>query len=180
MCAGCLGYELMWEGKVFNVGDKVIHPAYGAGTIVTIQEKQVGDQERTYYIIELLTQSGTLMVPISRADDLGLRPPVEEADQVLDVLTSEPAVLSDDHRQRQELINTDLRSGDVLRISEAVRDLANRERVAKLTEADQKLYRRAQGFLAGEIALSQDVEVEIAQDQVASVLEALNISEEPE
>jgi CarD family transcriptional regulator len=163
---------------VFNVGDKVIHPAYGAGTIVTIEEKQVGEQQRTYYIIELLTQAGTLMVPVARADELGLRPPVKQPEQVLDVLTSEPTMLSSDHRERQELISTDLRSGDVRKISEAVRDLAYREREERLTEADQKLYRQAQGFLAGEIALSQGIDVEAAQSQVASVLETLNTPDE--
>ncbi len=163
---------------MFNVGDKVIHPAYGAGTIVTIEEKQIGDQQRTYYVIELLTQTGTLMVPVTRAEELGLRPPVGHTDQVLQVLTSQPTPLSNDHRERQELISTDLRSGDVLKISEAIRDLAHRERADKLTEADMKLFRQAQEFLAGELALSQDIDVEAAQRQVETVLESLNESQE--
>ena len=118
---------------MFNVGDKVIHPAYGAGMILDIEEKRIGEQESAYYVIELLTQAGTLMVPVSRATDLGLRLPVEQADHVLTVLTSQPGALSNDHRERQELISVDIRSGDVLKISEAVRDLAYREREDKLT-----------------------------------------------
>lgn len=163
---------------MFNVGDKVIHPAYGAGTIVTIEEKQIGDQQRTYYVIELLTQTGTLMVPLTRAEDLGLRPSVGHTDEVLQVLTSQPTTLSNDHRERQELISTDLRSGDVVKISKTVRDLAYREREDRLTEADMKLFRQAQEFLAGELALSQDIEVEAAQRQVETVLESLDTPEE--
>lgn len=162
---------------MFNVGDKVIHPSYGAGTIKEINDKRVGDQTSTYYVIELLTQAGTLMVPISRASDLGLRSPVEQPDELLTVLTSEPTWLSNDHRERQELIRIDIRSGDVLKISEAVRDLAFRDREARLTEADLKLYRRATDFLVGELALSQDVDMETAREQVTSVLEALNVEE---
>lgn len=164
---------------MFNVGDKVIHPAYGAGTIIEIDDKNIGDQQRTYYVIELLAQQGTLMVPVSRADKLGLRLPVEKPAQVLTVLTSEPVMLSNDHRERQELISIDIRSGDVLKISEAVRDLAFRDREDRLTEADLKLYRQARDFLAGELALSQDVDMETARHQVASVLEALSSAEEP-
>ena len=170
---------MMREEKVFNVGDKVIHPAYGAGTILEIDEKRIGDQQCTYYVIELLTQAGTLMVPVSRAVELGLRLPVDHPDKVLTVLASEPDTLSNDHRERQELINIDIRSGDVLKISEAVRDLAYRDRADKLTEADLKLYRQAQDFLAGELALSQDVDMETARHQVTSVLEALDTEEEP-
>ena len=79
---------------MFSVGDKVIHPAYGAGVIAEINEKQVGEQQCTYYIIELLTQPGTLMVPVDRAEVLGLRLPVEEPKEVLTMLTSQPTMLS--------------------------------------------------------------------------------------
>lgn len=163
---------------MFNVGDKVIHPSYGAGTILEINEKQIGEQQSTYYVIELLTQAGTLMVPVSRADELGLRLPVERPDHVLAVLNSEPVFLSDDHRERQESISIDIRSGDVQKISQAVRDLAHRERADKLTEADQKLYRQAQDFLVGELALSQDVDMDIAREQMTSVLDALDTETE--
>ncbi len=164
----------MREGQVFNFGDKVIHPAYGAGTIVDIQEKQIGDEQRTYYIIELLSQDGTLMVPVARASDVGLRLPIEKPNRVLQVLTSEPTLLSDDHRERQELISADLRSGDVLKISQVVRDLANRDNVGGLTEADLRLFRKAQEFLVGELALSQGVDVDTARDQVTLALEAMH------
>jgi CarD family transcriptional regulator len=165
----------MREGKVFNIGDKVIYPAYGAGTIVDIKEKQIGEQQRTYYIIELLAQAGTLMVPVARASELGLRPPIEQPKQVVKVLTSEPVLLSNDHRERQELIGADIRSGNLLKISEVVRDMAYRDRANNLTETDLELYRQAQEFLAGELALSQDIDVETARDQVRSVLDAINV-----
>ncbi len=168
----------MWEENVFNVGDKVIHPSYGAGTILEINDKQIGEQQCTYYIIELLTQSGTLMVPVTRASELGLRSPVERPDHVLTILSSEPTLLPSDHRERQESISIDIRSGDVQKISEAVRDLAYRDRADKLTEADLKLYRQAQDLLVGELAVSQDVDMETAREQVTSVLDALNSMEE--
>lgn len=159
---------------MFNFGDKVIHPAYGAGTIIGIQEKQIGDEQRTYYIIELLSQDGTLMVPVARASDVGLRLPIEKPNRVLQVLTSEPTLLSDDHRERQELISADLRSGDVLKISQVVRDLAYRDNAGRLTEADLRLFRKAQEFLVGELALSQGVDVDTARDQVTLALEAMH------
>jgi CarD family transcriptional regulator len=169
----------MLEEKVFNVGDKVIHPSYGAGTILEINDKQIGEQQRVYYVIELLAQAGTLMVPVSRASELGLRLPVEQPDHVLTILSSEPESLPNDHRERQESISIDIRSGDVEKISEAVRDLAYRDRAIKLTEADHKLYRQAQDFLVGELALSQDVDMETAREQVTSVLDSLASAERP-
>jgi CarD family transcriptional regulator len=177
-CSTLGDHAIMREEKVFNIGDKVIHPSYGAGTILEINEKQVGEQQCTYYIIDLLTQAGTLMVPVSRADELGLRLPVERPDHVMTVLNSKPETLSNDHRERQESISTDIRSGDVVKISEAVRDLAYRDRADRLTEADLKLYRAAQDLLVGELALSQDVDMDTAREQVTSVLESLATEDE--
>jgi CarD family transcriptional regulator len=169
---------LVREETVFSVGDKVIHPSYGAGTVLEINEKQIGDQQRNYYVIELLAQAGTLMVPVSRASELGLRSPVERPENVLTILSSDPGELSNDHRERQESIGIDIRSGDVQRISEAVRDLAFRDREDKLTEADLKLYRQAQDLLVGELAISQGVDMDTAREQVTSVLDALDSVEE--
>jgi CarD family transcriptional regulator len=168
----------MQEEIVFSVGDKVIHPSYGAGTVLEINEKQIGEQQRNYYVIELLAQAGTLMVPVSRASELGLRSPVERPEHVLTILSSEPGSLSNDHRERQESIGTELRSGDVQRISKVVRDMAFRDRADKLTEADLKLYRQAQDLLVGELAVSQDIDMDIAREQVTSVLDALDSVEE--
>jgi CarD family transcriptional regulator len=162
---------------VFNIGDKVIHPAYGAGSITDIAEKQIGNQQRTYYIIELLTQAGTLMVPVSRADDLGLRPPVKKSQSVMKVLSSQPTELLGDHRKRQELISTSIRSGDIIKISEVVRDLAHRDRENNLTEADLRLYRQAQEFLAGELSLSLGTNVEAARSQIELALSVTSENE---
>jgi CarD family transcriptional regulator len=158
---------------VFNIGDKVVHPAYGAGTIVDINDKLIGDEQRTYYIIELLMQAGTLMVPVTRAKDLGLRPPTRTPNNVFRVLASEPTSLLKDHRKRQELIGVNIRSGETVRVTEVVRDLANRDREKSLTEADMRLYRQAEEFLVGELALSLDTDVDTARDQIKSVLDAV-------
>ena len=70
------------------------------------------------------------------------------------------------------MISIDIRSGDVIKISEVVRDLAHRDRENSLTEADLRLYRQAQELLAGELSLSQGTEVEAARDQIKLVMDA--------
>ena len=59
-----------------------------------------------------------------------------------------------------------------------VRDMAFRDRADKLTEADLKLYRQAQDLLVGELAVSQDIDMDTVREQVTSVLDALDSVEE--
>jgi RNA polymerase-interacting CarD/CdnL/TRCF family regulator len=66
----------------------------------------------------------------------------------------------------------------VLKISEAVRDLAHRDKADKLTEVDLRLFRQAQDLLVGELALSQDVDMDTAREQMAAALDALRSEEE--
>ena len=38
---------------MFNVGDKVVYPMHGAGTIEGIEKKEVLGEEQDYYIIKM-------------------------------------------------------------------------------------------------------------------------------
>ena len=40
---------------MFNVGDKIVYPMHGAGTIDAIEEKDILGEKQNYYIIKLET-----------------------------------------------------------------------------------------------------------------------------
>ncbi len=159
---------------MFAIGDKVVHPRYGAGTIVDIEEKRMGGEAARYYIIELIGRPSRLMVPVDNADNIGLRPPIRQIQRVFQVLTEEPVPLPSDHRARREQLTELLRTGDPLLIGEVLRNLAWRDHRSRLTEADSKLYQQAQNFLAGELAASQGIDLEEARGQLLSALDLPN------
>ena len=80
---------------MFDIGDKVVHPAHGAGTVIAIEEKNILDKANRYYVIDLVSQNGVmLMVPVTDARTIGLRQVIEEAaiSRVFEVLNSPPNV----------------------------------------------------------------------------------------
>ena len=58
---------------MYKVGDKIVHPAHGAGVIAAIEQKDLLDEFNRYYVIELAAQDLRLMVPVRTAPDIGLR-----------------------------------------------------------------------------------------------------------
>jgi len=145
----------------FEIGAKVIHPAYGAGEIVAIREKQFVQHVNRYYVINMPLQKMTVMVPTERVAEVGLRP-VSEAGvfaEMWEILKSVPEELTNEHKQRQESIKELLRSGNILKIALAVRDLTGRRRERKLTQTDRGLLEQAENRIAGELALARDIEV---------------------
>src|SRR5512135_1221657 len=92
---------------LLEAGAPVYHPRYGFGTILRVTRQDFGGLGRgsnagaaeDYYEINLAT-SGTLLVPVSRADSVGLRPLTNSLGTIAECLASPPEALPDDGRQR--------------------------------------------------------------------------------
>ncbi len=67
----------------FEIGDKIVYPNHGAGTIIGIETKEILGDEKQYYIMELPIGDMRVMIPIDRIDEIGVRGIIdeEEADQ---------------------------------------------------------------------------------------------------
>lgn len=161
------------SSKMFEVGDRVVHPTRGAGTVVGIERKGIRDKICLYYIIDLIAQEGKLLVPIANAEKIGLRQVVgkDAIKQVFRVLAASPNPLPNGRKERQVYIIKKLETGDIRKVTEVIRNLAWLEKSSKLTVTDAKLLERAKGFLAGELALAEGIEFEEALAQVNEFLE---------
>lgn len=157
---------------MFKIGDKVVHPHYGAGMIIGIEEKKFLDGCGHYYIIDLVACDGVVMVPTDKVQKIGLRQVsgASTISRVMDVLASPPDSLSGDHRERQARAEEKLKTGDIVEVTEVVRNLAWRNQQKRLTMADNKLYQRAQAFLASELALAKGIGLQEAIKQMEAVL----------
>jgi len=56
----------------FQVGEKVVYPNHGVGTIENISTRSFGSQFERFYLLRLTYKSMTVMVPFSHVGDVGL------------------------------------------------------------------------------------------------------------
>ena len=156
----------------YETGDRVVHPAYGGGEIRAIQEKSFLNHTNRYYEIFVSTKNMTIMVPVKRANEIGIRPVSdgETLDELWSVLARAPRDLSDQYQERQDVIRGQIRTGDLLEIARALRDLLGRQGEHKLTQADRGLVDQAEGFIASELALALDISIDEAKNKVRSLL----------
>ena len=72
---------------MFNIGDKIVYPMHGAGTIDAIEEKNILGEKHNYYIIKMPGEV-KVMVPTDKAEEVGVRNIInkEEAAKVMSVL----------------------------------------------------------------------------------------------
>ncbi len=158
---------------MFDIGDKVVHPNHGAGKVTGIKEQDLLEQYHRYYVIDLAIDDRTLMIPVSKAEEIGLRSISQEAvlSQVWHTLDATAETLSDDFRKRQERIQEKLKTGDVIKVAEVVRDLSALKREDHLTSFDTRLLERAQQFLSSEVALIEGVQVSEAERMIYETLD---------
>jgi CarD family transcriptional regulator len=165
---------------MFDIGDKVVHPNHGAGQVKGIKEQDLLEQYHRYYVIDLAADDRTLMIPVSNAEEIGLRSISQEAalSKVWHTLDATAKTLSGDYRERQKRIQEKLKTGDVIKVAEVIRDLSFLKREDHLTSFDTKLFERAQQFLACEVALVEGVQVNEAARMISEILD--NGVESPE
>ncbi len=159
---------------MFQVGDAVVHPVNGAGFVAKLHSMPGFDEEKPCYKIEILGRTKTtLMVPVERAEEVGLRRAitVPHLDRVWDVLRGEPEALPDNHKTRYKQMEDKLHTGEVLQIAEVVRDMAWRQRQADhLNVPGRRIYLRGMELLISELAVAQTIEIEAAELQVEKLL----------
>ena len=72
---------------MFNVGDKIVYPMHGAGTIDAIENKNILGEEQAYYVIKMPGEV-KVMVPTNKAEQVGVRNIInkDEAVKVISIL----------------------------------------------------------------------------------------------
>ena len=159
----------------FKVGERLIHPVHGAGTVVAYEEREEEGDTKEYYVIELETPNGRLLTPVERADQLGLRKVVEKGDRppLWRVFAGRPRKLSRHYRKRQAEIDKRLRRGSFREVGRVIRDLAWLDSQGGLNMHDRRLLKRAKGLLAEELAAAEGMEIEEATSRMESDLERM-------
>jgi CarD family transcriptional regulator len=156
----------------FLVGDKVMHPNFGAGQITGEKHRELVDGFKHYYVIKMVGTRATAYVPIRKMDELGVRLVMSSGKliQVLGILRSVPSTLSNDYKERQEGVREKLETGLPVLVAQAVRDLAWHRKRRHLTQRDEALLKRGRERLAAEMALATDTDVVEAHELIYRTL----------
>jgi CarD family transcriptional regulator len=161
----------------FSLGDKVVHPKFGAGAIVDEKHRELVEGYQHYFVIEILATGATAYVPVDSMSDLGVRRVMSPSKlaQVLATLQGVPIKLSKDYKKRQARVREKLDTAKPIQIAEAVRDLVWRRELKRLTQKDEALLARGIDFLASEMAVATDVPIFDARERIDKTLRgALN------
>ena len=115
--------------RLFDVGDKVVYPHHGAGTIVSKDTRTVLGQEREYLTIKILHNDMTVNVPCENAEKVGLRGIIDQemVEIVVGALSGGSTEMPKNWNRRFKHNRDKMKTGDILELAEVVRNLSLRD-----------------------------------------------------
>ena len=153
---------------MFNVGDKIVYPMHGAGTIDSIEEKDILGEKQAYYIIKMPDEV-KVMIPTSKAEQVGVRNIIdkEEASKVMTILGENETEMSQNWNKRYRDNMDKMKSGDIYEVADVVRNLSFKQKEKGLSTGEKKMLSNAKQILVSELVLAEHS----SEDEVKQLLE---------
>jgi CarD family transcriptional regulator len=152
------------SGLEFSVGDHVVYPAHGVGTIQAVETQEVAGYSLEVYVITFDHEKMTLRVPTKKAKTAGLRPLAEggTVSQALTTLKGRARVKRTMWSRRAQEYEAKINSGDLISIAEVVRDLHRAENQPEQSYSERQLYESALDRMAREVAAIERIDRDAA------------------
>ena len=156
----------------FKVGDVVVYPTHGVGTITGEEVSTVAGHELQLYIISFNSEKMLLRVPKAKAKGAGLRHLSSENqfDMALEILSSKGKLPKGMWSKRAQEYEKKINSGDVLAIAEVLRELY-RSDTEDRSYSERVIYDCAIERLANEYSIAKQVTKESAKEEISTILE---------
>ena len=150
----------------FAVGEKVVYPNQGVGTIENISTRYFEQRPEKFYLLRLFCSSMTVMVPFTNAETIGLRKLSKNTDvtRVLTYLAGPAFESLQDWKIRFKINSEKMLTGSLLQIAEVFKQLVRLQTEKPLSFREKKMLDRARRMLITELSTSRGLgEIESAE-----------------
>ena len=156
----------------FEVGETVVYHHHGAAEIIEVSEKKIRGEKQKYLKLRVAQGDLIIQVPAANVEMVGVRDVIDRkgVKQVFDVLRAEFVEEPTNWSRRYKANLEKLASGDVVKVSEVVRDLWRRDQDRCLSAGEKRMLAKARQILSSELALARKVDEEKASAELDKVL----------
>ncbi len=162
---------------VFQIGDKAVYPAHGVGVIRNIEHKEIAGNTHSFYIMEILSNGMTIMVPTQTADTVGLRKIINEKEviKVYDILKDRNVkVERQTWNRRFRDYHDKIKTGSVYEIAKVLRDLYILKHTKQLSFGAKKMFDTARNLIVKEISIAKQTDESAIEEEVNGILSPIN------
>jgi CarD family transcriptional regulator len=166
--------------RTFQVGDLAVYPAHGVGEIMAIESRVVNGEKHDFYIMKVIENGMTIMIPTNNVESVGLRDVInrKEIPKVYAVMKFRKESMTDNqtwNRRYREYMDK-IKTGSLYDVAEVFRDLFLLKLNKDLSFGERKLYDTAQILLVRELSTAKKTD----EDTIISEIESLFVADKAE
>jgi CarD family transcriptional regulator len=156
----------------FKTNEFIVYPAHGVGQIVSIEEQEVAGARLELFVINFVKDKMTLRVPTSKVASVGMRKLAETpmVKRALETLKGRARIKRTMWSRRAQEYEAKINSGDIVAISEVVRDLFRSDTQPEQSYSERQLYEAALDRLSREVAVVQRITETEAVKEIEAAL----------
>ena len=152
---------------MFKVGDYAVSPGHGVGQVCDIESRVIGSEEKSFYIIKIVSNGMTVMVPTDSVH--GARTLVSDP-EILEVyqLLNDHAVEVDNstwNRRYRDYMGK-IKTGSLIEIADVLRSLFLLKLKKNLSFGEKKMLEQCRALLAQEISISNGDDIKSVEDKL--------------
>ena len=143
----------------FAVGEKVVYPNQGVGTIENISTRYFEQRPERFYLLRLFCSSMTVMVPLANAESIGLRKLSKNTDvnRVLVYLSGPGVENLQDWKIRFKINSEKMLTGSLLQVAEVFKQLIRLQAEKPLSFREKKMLDRARTMMISEVSQARNI-----------------------
>ncbi|WGD29071.1 CarD family transcriptional regulator [Ancylobacter sp. WKF20] len=143
----------------FKTGEHIVYPSHGVGRITAIEEQEVAGFKLELFVIHFEKDKMTLRVPVPKIATVGMRKLSDATvmKKALETLKGRARVKRTMWSRRAQEYEAKINSGDLVAISEVVRDLYRSDAQPEQSYSERQLYEAALDRMARELAAVENL-----------------------
>lgn len=144
---------------MYNIGDTIVHPMHGAGTIESITSRIIDGKELEYYTLKLPANNMTVMIPVASSGNIGIHDVMsaERADELLKLIPSiEIDTITNWNRRYRENVAR-IKTGVPEDVISVIKSLVLRDLKNGISTGERKMLHSARQILLSELAVAKGI-----------------------
>jgi CarD family transcriptional regulator len=157
---------------MFKVGDLAVYPAQGVGRIEAIETREIAGQKQDFYIMKILENNMTIMIPVNNVESVGVRDIIddEEVAKVYAIMKKRdiPADNQTWNRRYREYMEK-IKTGSLYEVAEVLRDLYLLKVDKELSFGERKMLDTAQSLLLKELSIAKKTDENAIMSDIKAI-----------
>lgn len=158
----------------FKVGDMVVYPNQGVGEICDVRCQDIMGREEEFYMLRILSNDSTVMIPVKNVENVGLRRLSSEKDlkSLFLVLESAQGETETDWKNRYKENVEKMKTGSIVEVGQVLQNLYFLSFTKPLSFREKKMYDRARQLVISEISTVRGKSEGDVEQSVETILSA--------